>query len=67
MMSRRVSRLTLKGMFLMTMAVGITSSSALRPGGGRVEGGALMCGRGGEPPPEERSELLGEDRERVSG
>jgi len=60
MMSRSASRLTLKGMFLMTMAVGIISSSPPWLG-------ALMCGRGGEPPPDERSELLGDDRERLSG
>lgn len=67
MMSRRVSRFTLKGMFLMTIAVGIISSSADRLGvvGGMPE--FSMCPIVGEPPEEERSELFGGDRERLSG
>lgn len=59
MISRRVSRLTLKGMFLMTIAVGIISSSAPWPSAPGMLPGVEMFGSGGEPPPEERSELLG--------
>lgn len=58
MISRSVSRLTLNGMFLMTMAVGMTSSSGLT--------GGLRCARGGEPPAEEKSELLCGESERLS-
>jgi hypothetical protein len=67
-MSRRVSRLTLKGIFLITMAVGITSSS--RPtwlGVVGPMGGARTCAIGGEPPTDEKSELLCGDRGRLSG
>jgi len=39
----------------MTIAVGMTSSSGLRAVG------ALMLARGGEPPAEEKSELLSEE------
>lgn len=67
MISRSDSRLTLKGMFLMTMAVGITSSS--RPGRGGVEiiGGATWP-MGGDPPEEseERSDVFWGDSERWS-
>lgn len=62
MISRRVSRLTLKGMFLMTMAVGMISSSGLE--------GVMVGTRwpmGGEPPEEEKSELLLGERGRFSG
>ena len=61
MISKRVSRLTVKGMFLMTIAVGITSSSLGVPGAR----GTCMCCNGGEPP-EEMSELVGGDIERES-
>lgn len=64
MMSRSVSRLTLKGMFLMTMAVGITSSSI--PGVPGASPGVIMCPMGGEPD-EDRSELLGGESDRLSG
>jgi hypothetical protein len=75
-MSRRVSRLTLKGMFLITIAVGIISSSgfgviaeeatvvAVLTDGVLIF--ALRCPRGGEPPEEEKSELLLGERERLS-
>ena len=62
MMSRRVSLLTLKGIFLMTIAVGITSSSF--PWTGVI--GALIWDAGGEPPVEEKSELLLGESDRVS-
>jgi hypothetical protein len=65
--SRRVSRLTLKGMFLMTMAVGIISSSGFMAGDVGGIGAGLMCAVGGEPPDEEKSELLWGDSERLSG
>lgn len=68
MMSRSVSRFTLKGIFLITMAVGITSSS--RPpwlGVFGPMGGACRCAMGGEPPIDEKSELLWGDRGRLSG
>lgn len=58
--------MTLKGMFLMTIAVGIISSSAPWPSAPGMPG-VVMFGSGGEPPPEERSELLGGERERLSG
>lgn len=64
-MSSKVSRLTLKGMFFMTIAVGMTSSSPNGVPG--VMGGACMWLKGGDPPEEDRSELLGGDRERLSG
>jgi len=63
MMSKRVSLLTLKGIFLMTIAVGMTSSSF--PWTGVV--GALICDAGGEPPAEEKSELLLGESDRLSG
>ena len=63
MMSRRVSLLTLKGIFLMTIAVGIISSSF--PWTGVV--GALICDVGGEPPVEEKSELSLGESDRLSG
>jgi hypothetical protein len=62
-MSRRVSLLTLKGMFLITIAVGMTSSSF--PCAGVV--GALTCDVGGEPPAEEKSELLFGESDLISG
>lgn len=73
MMSSSVSRFTLNGMFLMTIAVGITSSS--KPGvPGATPGvpgpipGVMTCPPStGEPPDDERSELLFGDRERLSG
>jgi hypothetical protein len=62
MMSRSVSRLTLKGMFLMTIAVGMTSSSNWGMGGVEIIGGAVMWPIGGEPPDDrdERSVFWGE-------
>ena len=63
MMSSKVSLLTLKGIFLMTIAVGIISSSF--PWAGVV--GALICVAGGEPPVEEKSELLLGERDLLSG
>lgn len=65
MISRSVSRFTLNGMFLMTIAVGITSSSRLGVPGALICG-PRTCGMVGEPPEEERSELLFGDRERLS-
>jgi hypothetical protein len=62
MISRRDSRFTLKGMFLMTIAVGIISSSGFWPG---VEG--MRWPMGGEPPEDEKSELLLGERGRFSG
>lgn len=62
MMSKRVSLLTLKGIFLITIAVGITSSSF--PCTGVV--GALICDAGGEPPVEEKSELSLGESDRLS-
>ena len=61
--------MTLNGMFLMTIAVGIISSSAPgTPGDGDSIGGCWMPARGGEPPPEERSVLPGDiDRWSVYG
>ncbi len=61
MISKSVSRLTVKGMFLMTIAVGITSSSLGVPG---ARGICMWC-KGGEPP-EDISELVGGDIERES-
>ncbi len=46
MISKSVSRLTVKGMFLMTIAVGITSSSLGVPGAG-----ASACGAEAVSPP----------------
>jgi hypothetical protein len=68
MMSRSVSFLTLKGMFLMTMAVGMISSSPRAPMGGVAMpgGGAIMWPMGGGEPLEERSELLCGESERWS-
>ena len=63
MMSNRVSLLTLKGIFLMTIAVGIISSSF--PWAGVV--GAVSCDAGGEPPVEEKSELLLGESDLLSG
>ena len=62
MISKSVSRLTVNGMFLITIAVGITSSSLACPGvpGAR---GTCMCCIGGEPP-DDISELVGGDIER---
>lgn len=65
-MSSNVSRFTLKGMFLMTIAVGMISSSAPRLGVPGVTGGACMVVGGGDPPEEDRSELLWGDSERLS-
>ena len=65
-MSSNVSRFTLKGMFLMTIAVGMISSSAPKPGVPGVTGGACMVVGGGDPPEEDRSELLWGDSERLS-
>lgn len=64
--SSNVSRLTLNGIFLITMAVGMISSSGFKLG---VDGamGGLRCPIGGEPPAEEKSELLFGDKERLSG
>jgi hypothetical protein len=56
--SRRVSRLTLKGIFLITMAVGIISSSILWEGVEGPMGEGLRWPMGGEPPAEEKSELF---------
>ena len=67
MISRRVSRFTLKGMFLMTIAVGIISSSGLWPGVEGPKGGGARLPIGGEPPEDEKSELLLGERERFSG
>lgn len=64
-MSSNVSRFTLKGMFLMTIAVGMISSSAPRPGVPGVTGTCMDVG-GGDPPEEDRSELLWGDSERLS-
>lgn len=68
-MSSSVSRFTLNGMFLMTIAVGIMSSSDPGAAGWAVGigGGGLRCPIGGEPPAEEKSELLLGERERLSG
>ena len=66
MISSRVSRLTLNGMFFMTIAVGIISSS-LPTGVPELTGGACIWLMGGDPPDEERSELFGGERERLSG
>lgn len=66
MMSSNVSRFTLKGMFLMTIAVGMISSSAPKTGVPGVTGGACMAVGGGDPPEEDRSELLWGDSERLS-
>ena len=63
MISRSVSRFTLNGMFLMTIAVGIISSSPGVPG---VMAGVRTCPMVGEPPEDERSELLFGDSERLS-
>lgn len=63
--SSKVSRLTLKGMFFMTIAVGIISSSAL-PGVPGLTEEACIWLMGGEPD-EDRSELFGGERERLSG
>lgn len=73
MISSNVSRLTLNGMFLITMAVGITSSSPLMlplaalpdvTGGDCI--GTCSCDTGGGEPPDEMSELDGGDIERES-
>jgi hypothetical protein len=74
MISRRVSRLTLNGMFLITMAVGIISSSGLTLlavlmlGWAEAKGVvfALRWLIGGEPPEDEKSELLLGDNDRLS-
>lgn len=66
MISRSVSRFTLNGMFLMTMAVGIISSSKARPGVAEERFGVRTWPMMGDPPDDERSELLLGDRERVS-
>ena len=67
MISRSVSRFTLNGMFLMTIAVGIISSSWRWLGvPGVLMVGARTCGMVGEPPEDERSELLFGERERLS-
>ena len=65
-MSSKVSRLTLNGMFLMTMAVGMISSSdpPLMGGEDMFVGTWRWC-KGGDPP-EDRSELEGGDMERPS-
>lgn len=66
-MSRSVSRFTLNGMFLITMAVGIMSSSAPRaPGVVGPRLGVTTLPIGGEPPDDEKSELLLGDNERLS-
>lgn len=68
MISSRVSRLTLKGIFFMTIAVGIISSSldaAVRADGTVPIGFGMWC-IGGEPP-DDMSELDGGDMERASG
>ena len=66
MISRSVSRFTLNGMFLMTIAVGITSSST--PGvPGAMPGVITWSPMTGESPDEEISELLFGDSERLSG
>jgi hypothetical protein len=57
--------LTLKGMFLITMAVGIISSSGFPPGVVGIAGG-LWWAIGGDPPEEEKSELFWGDKERLS-
>lgn len=67
MISRSVSRLTLNGMFLITMAVGITSSSKLPPGVVGTMPAVMLWPMTGEPPDDERSELLLGDSERLSG
>lgn len=67
-MPRRVSRFTLNGIFLMTMAVGMISSSEFCAGvTGGMGAGVAMWPIGGEPPAEEKSELLCGDKERLSG
>jgi hypothetical protein len=71
MMSRRVSFLTLKGMFLVTIAVGIISSSVFGViTEATVADGvfifALRFSRGGEPPEGDKSEVLLGERERWS-
>jgi hypothetical protein len=65
-MSRRVSRLTLKGIFLITIAVGMTSSSAFWLGLAAIGGDERWAIGGGEPPAEEKSELLWGESERLS-
>ena len=68
MISRSVSRFTLNGMFLITIAVGIISSSSPPPGVPGAMPGVMTCPpRTGEPPDDEMSELLFGDRERLSG
>lgn len=57
-MSRRVSRLTLNGIFLITIAVGMTSSSGFWLGLVATGGDWRLPWGGGEPPAEEKSELL---------
>lgn len=64
MISSNVSRLTLNGMFLMTIAVGMTSSS--RPPW-PIPGVITWPPMTGESPEDEMSELLLGDRERLSG
>ena len=54
MMSSRVSRLTLNGIFLITIAVGMISSSM--PGVWAATGCCIVWG--GDVPPDEMSELL---------
>ena len=58
--------MTLKGMFLMTIAVGIISSSGFMPGDVGGTGAELLFAIGGDPPEEEKSELFWGDRERSS-
>jgi hypothetical protein len=65
MMSRRVSRLTLKGMFLMTMAVGMISSSPSGTGGVPTMGGwpntpGVPAGGGGDALWLLKSDMCGE-------
>jgi hypothetical protein len=71
MMSIRVSRFTLKGMFLMTMAVGITSSSRPPMGGVDIMGVFTMCAGnacgGGDEDSEEGSDAWGEIRPSAPG
>ena len=69
MISSNVSRLTLNGMFLMTIAVGMTSSSRPPAPGvpGAMPGVMTWPPMMGESPEDEMSELLLGDRERLSG
>jgi hypothetical protein len=71
MISKRVSRLTVKGMFLMTKAVGMISSSiglAIPPMDADIcidwGGCSVLCG--GDVPPELKSLVCGGENERSS-